>query len=94
MAETPQANRPPTPVVPTRNPPCFHRYGQDLPNATRKKVDHAPSRSFLRAGGVDVTNAKVFQWREPGINCANSERFCRANSALPALRRLEILCRS
>jgi len=68
MAETPQANRPPTPAAPTRNPPCVHRYGQDLPNATRKKVDHAPSRSFLRAGGVDMTNAKVFQWREPGIN--------------------------
>lgn len=61
MAETPQANRPPTPVVPTRNPPCVHRYGQDLPNATRKKVDHAPSRSFLRAGGVDVTNAPLLQ---------------------------------
>ncbi|MDQ1196749.1 hypothetical protein QE435_002459 [Rhizobium sp. SORGH_AS 787] len=94
MAETLQADRPPTPVVPTRNPPCVHRYGQDLPNATRKKVDHAPSRSFLHAGGVDVTNAEVFQRREPEIICPNSQRFCRANSDLTALRRGKILCRS
>lgn len=63
MAETSRRNVLPRLLLPTRNPPSVHRYGQDLPKSTRKKVDHAPSRSFLRAGGADVTNTPVFQGR-------------------------------